>query len=71
MKLDDNVSVTGKVFAFGSNFSGQLGLGISESEILEPTLIQFSTNHVKIRHVSCGESHSAFLTGSFLNFKLL
>jgi len=50
-----------KVFVWGSNGCGQLGLGNTQSKdrYCIPKLCTFN---VKIRTVSCGEEHSAFIT---------
>ncbi|KAK6620584.1 hypothetical protein RUM43_010876 [Polyplax serrata] len=53
---------SGKAFAFGSNFSGQLGIGSSESEFSVPQPVKFPDENVKLVQLSCGESHSAFVT---------
>jgi len=50
------------VFAFGNNFNGQLGLGADVSQSILPARIISLKSHV-ISDVSCGESHTAFVTG--------
>jgi alpha-tubulin suppressor-like RCC1 family protein len=53
------------VFAFGNNFNGQLGLGVEVTQSILPTRIVSLEDHV-ISGVSCGESHTAFITGGRL-----
>jgi len=50
------------VFAFGNNFNGQLGLGADVTQSILPAGIINLESHV-ISDVSCGESHTAFVTG--------
>lgn len=52
----------GKAYSFGNGFEGQLGLGSRLLEVSSPHQIIFLEN-MKIARVSCGESHTAFLTG--------
>lgn len=57
-------SSDGQVFAFGNNKFYQLGLGDSIPRC-EPTLLHFeNTEEDHITQVSCGEYHSAALSGN-------
>lgn len=53
----------GKLFSFGENESGQLGLGHDES-CVHPTLIE-SLKDVKISQISCGSEHAGAVTGVY------
>ncbi|XP_067001065.1 X-linked retinitis pigmentosa GTPase regulator isoform X2 [Anabrus simplex] len=55
------VTEGGKVYAFGNNFSGQLGLGADIPQSILPTVVTELIGHV-IMDVICGENHSAFVT---------
>ncbi|KAJ9591767.1 hypothetical protein L9F63_001703, partial [Diploptera punctata] len=57
------VTVEGEVFAFGNNFNGQLGLGVEVNQNLLPTRVIGLEGHI-IREISCGESHTAFVTSN-------
>lgn len=54
------VTATGKVYTFGDGANGQLGLGTSllQSSVPAPIDIDF-----KVTNVSCGENHTAILSG--------
>ena len=54
------LSQTGKVYAWGNNEWGQLGLKHSDKEC-KPTLIQMP-NNVSVKQISCGSHHSLLLT---------
>ncbi|CEM34211.1 unnamed protein product [Vitrella brassicaformis CCMP3155] len=57
------LTAEGKVFAFGKNNTGQLGVGHFTDQYL-PHLIQpslFSQTGTKIRSIACGRSHSVFI----------
>lgn len=58
-------SADGEVFAFGSNFNGQLGLGADVNQSILPARIISLKSNV-ISDVACGESHTAFITGGRL-----
>ncbi len=60
-KPDDQPHSSGytEVFAWGADRYGQLGLGGGRSYAVP----RFCTFNVVIRHVSCGEQHSAFISG--------
>ncbi|XP_066303816.1 probable E3 ubiquitin-protein ligase HERC4 isoform X3 [Branchiostoma lanceolatum] len=62
------LSKSGAVFGFGRNTFGQLGLG-DTSDRQFPTHIK-SLRSLKVRHISCGEEHTAVLTldGGVLTF---
>ena len=50
------VTQTGRLFTFGSNEFGQLGLGHNES-ILKPSCVK-SLKPDKVKAVACGKSHT-------------
>lgn len=54
------VTCSGLVFAWGRNHKGQLGLG-HENDVFKPTEIT-ALRAQSIRHVTCGEEHTLFLT---------
>ncbi|XP_057294266.1 uncharacterized protein LOC130622774 [Hydractinia symbiolongicarpus] len=60
--LEFTIALTsdGKLFSFGENGSGQLGLGHYES-CVQPTLIE-SLKDVKISQISCGSEHAGAVT---------
>jgi serine/threonine protein kinase len=49
---------SGRVFGWGSNWSGQLGVGVRHSS--EPTIIKL--NYLKIKKISCGAFHNLLLS---------
>jgi hypothetical protein len=49
---------SGRVFGWGSNGNGQLGVDIKDSN--EPIIIEL--NDLKIKKISCGQSHSLLLS---------
>ncbi|KAM9180361.1 X-linked retinitis pigmentosa GTPase regulator [Dugong dugon] len=49
------------VYTFGLGQFGQLGLGTFIFEASEPTVLEYVKDQ-KIRHVSCGENHTALIT---------
>lgn len=54
------------MYCTGSNSSGQLGLGTNVTELHTPKLLpQGVLKNEKINRISCGESHTAILTGKF------
>ena len=52
----------GRVFSFGDGSRGQLGQGTRVQELKEPSMIQ-QLGQMKVKFVSCGDCHSAVLTG--------
>jgi len=54
----------GQVFTFGDGANGQLGHGNKLLEISEPYAIKWN-QPTKIVQVSCGEGHSAFISGIY------
>lgn len=51
----------------GSNSSGQLGLGTNVTEVQTPNILPLDILESEtISKISCGESHSAILTGELL-----
>ena len=58
------VAVTnrGKVYSWGDSSQGQLGHGTMVQECPEPKLIDVLL-HIKIVYVSCGDSHTALVSG--------
>ena len=52
----------GKVFSFGDGSRGQLGQGTRAQELREPKVIQ-QLSHLKAKYVSCGDCHTAVITG--------
>ena len=58
---------SGKVFGFGNNGDGQLGLGNSNSQnVVSPALVQLPTIGSEVKMMSAGNDHSMLLTGMFL-----
>ncbi|XP_069684156.1 X-linked retinitis pigmentosa GTPase regulator-like [Periplaneta americana] len=55
------LTVDGEVYAFGNNFNGQLGLGAEVTQFILPTKV-ISLEDLMVTTVSCGESHTAFVT---------
>jgi alpha-tubulin suppressor-like RCC1 family protein len=57
----------GRVYVWGSNADGQLGLPNTNDSVLSPVLLPFDQ---QIVHISCGYYHTAFVTGMLvcLNF---
>ncbi|KAJ4431736.1 hypothetical protein ANN_20338 [Periplaneta americana] len=55
------LTVDGEVYAFGNNFNGQLGLGAEVTQFILPTKV-ISLEGLMVTTVSCGESHTAFVT---------
>ena len=58
------VTQTGRLFTFGSNEFGQLGLGHNES-ILKPSCVK-SLKPDKVKAVACGKSHTVVSMASGL-----
>lgn len=56
----------GELYVWGSGSEGQLGIGVDECE--RPVLLKFKS---KIRVVSCGYYHTAFVTGKNIYFSKL
>ena len=56
---------TGKVYTFGDGSQGQLGQGTKFLELSEPKMVQ-QLSHVKITIVSCGDCHTAVISGRSL-----
>lgn len=65
------LDTTGKLYSFGMNFSGQLGLGHFD-DVKDPTKIDFGMpdDEVEIAHFACGARHSlvAMVDGSLWTF---
>ena len=55
---------TGKVYACGSNYSGQLGRGTSSTSITTTTELITPITTLTISAIACGEEHSAFLANN-------
>ena len=51
----------GKLFVFGSNSYGQLGLNQDSLKVLTPTKIFLPASQGKVIDFSCGEEHSAYI----------
>ena len=51
-----------RVWVWGDNSEGQLGLGDSLSEVDKPTRLKIDEKPV---HISCGYYHTAIVTGKF------
>ncbi|XP_063075951.1 probable E3 ubiquitin-protein ligase HERC4 [Engraulis encrasicolus] len=60
------LSLSGAVFGWGKNTTGQLGLG-NKNDIPEPVQVT-SLNCKKTVHIACGEEHTAILTKDGLVF---
>lgn len=56
------VTKDGRVFSFGRNQSGQLGLGHTRDCCEEPQLIPETSFDGPVIHVACGDRHSLFVT---------
>jgi len=63
--LNHTVALTaaGTVYCFGEGSAGQLGVGTALKVLAVPKLVPFPENR-KITMVSCGDSHSAALSGA-------
>ncbi|XP_048510356.1 X-linked retinitis pigmentosa GTPase regulator-like [Athalia rosae] len=56
---------TGALYCFGSNVSGQLGMGVSVTEVQTPKLLpRGDTSGEVITQIAAGESHTAIVTES-------
>lgn len=51
----------GKVYAFGSNYYGCLGLEEEDDTVLSPVPLPFFSSN-PVEEISCGENHVAALT---------
>ncbi len=51
----------GKIYSFGMNFSGHLGIGEKDNEFHKPKLVNY-LNDIKIIDMCCGGYHSLVLT---------
>lgn len=51
----------GKVYAFGSNYYGCLGLEEEDDTVLSPVPLRFFSSN-PVEEISCGENHVAALT---------
>ena len=62
--LSSGIALTSenKLYSYGYNDRGQLGLGDTDAR-WNPTLVE-DISHVKIKHVSCGNSHAGIVTGT-------
>ena len=54
--------------AFGANGEGQCGLGVTESSITSPQIVE-ALDNLDIKMLSAGTEHVVALTGIFSNFK--
>ena len=54
---------SGKLYTFGDGANGQLGHGTSLLSCDKPELVMFNKKSVKVKKSSCGESHTAVITG--------
>lgn len=52
------------MYTFGQGQFGQLGLGTFTFETSKPKAIEYVKDH-KISSVSCGENHTALITGMY------
>ena len=59
----------GKVFTFGDGSRGQLGQGTRVQQLSEPKVVQQLSN-LKVNFVSCGDCHTAAITGLYHMFSL-
>ena len=57
MVLDDK----GKLFAFGNDVYGQLGIASSNVSIKEPTKLSIPMSQGPVVDFSCGEEHAAYI----------
>ena len=60
----------GTVLSFGDGSRGQLGQGTRIQELSEPAEVQ-QLSQFKIKSVSCGDCHSAVISGMCLKFSIL
>ena len=51
----------GKLYAFGDNSYGQLGINQDTLKILTPQKLFISASQGKVVDFSCGEEHSAYV----------
>ena len=51
----------GKVFAFGNNGYGQLGISGNATKVTTPTQLFIPASQGRIVEIACGEEHSAYL----------
>ena len=51
----------GKVYAWGNNGYGQLGLSGNATKVLAPEQLFIPASVGKVVQISCGEEHSAYL----------
>jgi alpha-tubulin suppressor-like RCC1 family protein len=51
----------GKIYSFGMNFLGHLGVGKKDNDFHKPELVIY-LNEMKIIDMCCGYSHSLVLT---------
>ena len=52
------LSRSGKVYSFGRNHLGQLGLGFKSSAEAKPSLVSFDDDFIKVVDISAGGAHS-------------
>ena len=51
----------GKVFAFGNNGYGQLGISGNSTRVMEPHQLFIPASQGRVVEIACGEEHSAYL----------
>jgi alpha-tubulin suppressor-like RCC1 family protein len=60
------VAGDGLLFSWGDGINGKLGLGILEGDEFRTTPTQLTRSPANVIEISCGDFHSALLTGKLL-----
>lgn len=59
------VTDKGRVYTWGQDACGQLGHG-GGGDVVEPKIVEF-LRKMDVTSVACGDSHSLFLTGTYIH----